>query len=417
MQTEVNKTLVVIGGGAAGFFCAINTASATPNLKVIIIEKNNKLLSKVRVSGGGRCNVTHSCFDMVELSKKYPRGEAFLKKAFHWFNTTDTINWFKQKGVELKTETDGRMFPESNTSQTIIDCLIQEANKHKIEILLSNDVAAITKTNQLFNIQFHHSAKIIVANYVCVACGGFPKISQFDWLANLGHTIQNPVPSLFTFNIPNNKIVKLMGLSVDKATVKIVGSKLQSSGALLITHWGLSGPAVLKLSAFAALYLANKNYNFEILVNWLNQYNEQSLKEEFWVLRQQLSSQKIHTKNPFGLPSRLWEYLLLEAEISENTRWADLLAKQQNNLIKNLTAQQFFVKGKTIFKEEFVTCGGIKLSEVDVNTMQSKKVENLFFAGEILDIDGITGGFNFQNAWTTGFIAAKGIVNNSLNAV
>ncbi len=413
MMVNKNNTLVVIGGGAAGFFCAVNAAKLNPSLKVIIIEKNNKLLSKVKVSGGGRCNVTHSCFNIVELSKKYPRGEQFLKKAFHWFSVSDTINWFKEKGVELKTETDGRMFPVSNTSQTIIDCLMQEANKYNIEILLSSDVSSIHKKEDLFEINFNNLTKIITANYVCVACGGFPKISQFDWLASLGHTIQNPVPSLFTFNIPNNNITALMGVSVDKATVKIVGTKLQSLGALLITHWGLSGPAILKLSAFAAIELANKNYSFEVLVNWLSEFNEQSLKEEVLFLRQQLATQKLYSKNPFGLPNRLWEYLLHISEINDTIKWADLPSKQQNLLIKNLTSQSFFVKGKTTFKEEFVTCGGINVNEVDVNTMQSKKTSNLFFAGEILNIDGITGGFNFQNAWTTGWIAAKAIASSN----
>ena len=412
-----SKTLVVIGGGAAGFFCAVNAARLHANLKVIIIEKNNKLLSKVKVSGGGRCNVTHNCFDIVELSKEYPRGEQFLKKAFHWFNAKDTIQWFSERGVELKTEADGRMFPVTNSSQTIIDCLMQEANKYQIEILLSCDVLAVETSHQLFQISLQNRAQKIDADFVCVACGGFPKLSQFDWLVNLGHTIQNPVPSLFTFNIPQNNITQLMGLSVEKAIIKIVGTKLQSQGALLITHWGLSGPAILKLSAFAARELAVKNYSFEILVNWLHQFNEQSLKEEFLLLRQQLSSQKIFSKNPFGLPNRLWEYLLNFSEVNENTRWADLPAKQQNAIIKNLTAQSFLIKGKTTFKEEFVTCGGIALNEVDVNTMQSKKIANVFFAGEVLDIDGITGGFNFQNAWTTGFIAAKSIAAKAVENV
>jgi predicted Rossmann fold flavoprotein len=409
MNSNKINTLVVVGGGAAGFFCAVNAARLNPNLKVIILEKNNKLLSKVKVSGGGRCNVTHSCFDIVELSKKYPRGEGFLKKAFHWFSVKDTIDWFGQRGVALKTEADGRMFSVTNSSQTIIDCLLHEAKKYKVEIILSSDVAAIDKQNDCFEIFFQNNTKQITANYVCIACGGFPKLTQFDWLINLGHSIENPVPSLFTFNIPNNIVTKLMGLSVEKATVKIVGSKLQSQGALLITHWGLSGPAILKLSAFAARELANKNYSFEVLVNWLHQFNEQSLKEEFFILRQQLASQNVFSKNPFGLPNRLWEHLLHVSAVNENTRWAALPSKQQNSIIKNLTAQSFLVNGKITFKEEFVTCGGIKLNEIDVNTMQSKKLSNLFFVGEILDIDGITGGFNFQNAWTTGWIAAKAI--------
>ncbi|MFY7964014.1 MAG: NAD(P)/FAD-dependent oxidoreductase [Chitinophagaceae bacterium] len=410
-----SKTLVVVGGGAAGFFCAINAAQMSPNLQVIIVEKNNKLLSKVKISGGGRCNVTHACFDIVELSKKYPRGEKFLKKAFHWFNTNSTIDWFANRGVQLKTEADGRMFPESNTSETIIDCLLNQANKLGVTIFTSVGVKDITKQNGKFEVILDNkNLKNLQADFVCIASGGFPKLEQFNWLQQLGHTIENPIPSLFTFNIPNNNITQLMGVSVEKATVKIVGSKLQSEGALLITHWGLSGPAVLKLSAFAARELANKNYSFEAVVNWLPNHNEQTLKEVFLEFRSSIASQKISGKNSFGLPYRLWDYLLQLCAIDKDLRWADLSSKKQNDLIKNLTSQLFKVSGKTTFKEEFVTCGGIKLTEVDVNTMQSKIADNIFFAGEVLDIDGITGGFNFQNAWTTGWIAAKAIAQKSL---
>jgi len=410
----VNKIekLVVIGGGAAGFFCAINAAANNQNLKVIIVEKNNKLLSKVKVSGGGRCNVTNACFDIVELSKKYPRGEKFLKKAFHWFNSKHTVEWFEQRGVALKTEPDGRMFPTTNTSQTIIDCLLKEADKNDVEILLSTDVKNVFYRDNRFEIQLNEG--LISADYVCVACGGFPKAEQFSWIEKLGHHIEKPLPSLFTFNIPNNDIVKLMGLSVENAQVKIGGTKWQMNGAILITHWGLSGPGILKLSAFAAKELASKNYHFDILINWLPKYNEQTLRAEFLSFRTTLSSQKIYSKNPFELPKRLWEYLLQISLINEELRWADLSNKKQNDFIKNLTSQNFKVSGKTTFKEEFVTCGGVQLNEVDVNTMQSKIIENLYFAGEVLDVDGVTGGFNFQNAWTTGFIAAKSIVQKSL---
>jgi predicted Rossmann fold flavoprotein len=415
MNNIESKNLAVIGGGAAGFFCAVNAARINPDLKVIIIEKNNKVLSKVKVSGGARCNVTHACFDIVELSKRYPRGEKFLKKAFHWFNAKDTVEWFEQRGVGLKTEPDGRMFPQTNTSQTIIDCLLREAHRYNVEILISTDVKEIKKIGNRFELVFQNTlTQSIMANYVGIACGGFPKIEQFSWLTQFGHTIENPVPSLFTFNIPNNKINELMGVSVDKATIKIVGSKLQSNGPMLITHWGLSGPAVLKLSAFAARDLANKNYSFEVLVNWLPSFNEQTFKEELMRMRNGFASQKIYTKNSFGLPNRLWEFLLKTSLIEDELRWADLPVKKQNDLVRNITVQSFLVKGKTTFKEEFVTCGGIKLAEVDVNTMQSKIVDDLFFAGEILDIDGITGGFNFQNAWTTGWIAAKAIAQKSL---
>jgi predicted Rossmann fold flavoprotein len=404
------KKLVVIGGGAAGFFCAVNAARLNPSLQVIILEKTGKLLSKVKVSGGGRCNVTHSCFSIAEMIKKYPRGEKFLKKAFHHFFTTDTISWFNGRGIELKTEADGRMFPASNTSQTIVDCMLDEAARYKVQIEMNTSVESLSYTNGKWNLQLS-SGGSIAADYVCIAAGGAPKSSQLEWLRKLGHSVEEPVPSLFTFNMPGNKITQLMGLSVENATVKIIGEKLQQSGPLLITHWGMSGPAVLKLSAYAARLLAEKNYEFSITVNWLTDYNEISLKDKFQLLRFDLASQKIVNRNPFFLPSRLWEYLLEQSDIKPDIRWADLPSKEQNKLIKNLCAQEFAVKGKTTFKEEFVTAGGIKLDEIDVNTMQSKLHPGLFFAGEVINVDGVTGGFNFQNAWTTGWIAAKAIAD------
>ncbi len=412
IAASTKQQLMVIGGGAAGFFCAINAARLNPELKVIILEKSGKLLSKVRISGGGRCNVTHACFDIPELVTKYPRGKNFVKKTLHWFNPVHTIQWFEKRGVALKTESDGRMFPATNTSQTIIDCLVSEANKYGVEILLNADVIKIEHSINGFNL---HTAtnKNFFTDYLCVSCGGFPKTSHFNWLTALGHTIQEPVPSLFTFNIPDNPITSLMGVSVEQAAVKIIGSKLQNEGPLLITHWGLSGPAVLKLSAFAARELAERKYDFSILVNWLPQYNEQTLKEKWLQLRNSLSAQKVSNKNPFGLPNRLWLHLLQIAGVHEEIRWAEITSKQQNQLINNLVAQSFAVKGKTTFKEEFVTAGGINLAEIDASTMESKIIRDLFFAGEIIDVDGITGGFNFQHAWTSGFIAANAIAQMS----
>ncbi|HSN61610.1 MAG TPA: NAD(P)/FAD-dependent oxidoreductase, partial [Ferruginibacter sp.] len=411
---QQKKLLVVIGGGAAGFFCAVNAARLHPHLKVILVEKSSKLLSRVKVSGGGRCNVTHACFSISDMINKYPRASAFLKKAFHHFFTTDTIEWFKQRGVTLKTEADGRMFPQSNTSQSIIDCLLAEADKYKVEIRMNADVKELAVGKELladgkgFTIKFADN-KIISADYICIASGGFPKSLQFEWLTKIGHSIQAPVPSLFTFNIPQNPITVLMGISVENATVKIAGTKLQQTGPMLITHWGLSGPAVLKLSAWGARELADKNYHFTIHVNWLPTFNENSLKDKIQQVRFDIASQKIINRNPFGIPSRLWEYFLQQCGIDANIRWADLPAKEQNKFIKILCAQELEVKGKTTFKEEFVTAGGIQLSEIDVNTLQSKIIPNLFFAGEVIDVDGVTGGFNFQNAWTTAWIAAKAI--------
>ncbi len=404
----MNKKLVVIGGGAAGFFCAIKAADCNPLMDVMIIEKTTKLLTKVKVSGGGRCNVTHSCFSIAEMVKNYPRGEHFLKKAFHQFFTPDTIEWFKEKKVDLKTEADGRMFPLTDSSQTIIDCLMKEVNKKGIKILMNREVKKLSVVSGQWLLEFAHEEEILT-DYVCVASGGYAKPSQFSWLKELGHAIEEPVPSLFTFNIPDDPIKALMGISVEKVIVKITGTKFIQQGPILITHWGLSGPAILKLSAFAARELHKANYDFAISVNWVPEYNEQTLREKFILLRNELASQKIVNRNPFFLPQRLWEYFLLQSLIKADIRWADLPAKQQNILIKILCAQEFHVKGKTTFKEEFVTAGGIKLIEIDANTMQSKIVPNLFFAGEVMDVDGITGGFNFQHAWTSGWIAGKSI--------
>ena len=404
----IKNRLVVVGGGAAGFFCAVNAARIYPSLEVRLVEKSSHLLSKVRISGGGRCNVTHACFSIAEMIKKYPRGASFLKKAFHHFFTTDTIAWFKERGVEIKTESDGRMFPSSNTSQTIIDCLMQEANRHGVSILMNREVKEITKKENGFHLLFSNIS-ILETDFLCIASGGYPKSTQFEWLQKIGHSIEAPVPSLFTFNMPGNPITALMGITVEKVQVKLVGSKLVEEGPLLITHWGMSGPAILKLSAWGARDLAAKNWQFGIVINWLPTYNEQTLKDKFQQVRFDIAAQKISNRNPFLLPQRLWDYLLQQSGVDENIRWADLPAKEQNKLIKNICAQEFSINGKTTFKEEFVTSGGISLDEVDHTSMQSKILPNLFFAGEVLNVDGVTGGFNFQNAWTTGWIAAKAI--------
>jgi predicted Rossmann fold flavoprotein len=404
----VSKQLIVIGGGAAGFFCAVNAARMDRSLKVTIIEKSNKLLSKVKVSGGGRCNVTHACFDIAEMSKRYPRGQHFVKKAFHQFFTTDTISWFEERGVKLKTEDDGRMFPITDSSQTIIECLLKEANKFGVEILMNKEVKSLSMINGEWTIKLSDS-RLLTSDYVCIASGGYPKSSMFDWLKVLGHAIEEPVPSLFTFNLPKHPITKLMGVSVEKAKVKIQNSKLEEEGPILITHWGLSGPAVLRLSAWGARELKIKNYELRININWLPDYNEETLRKKMQELRNTNASQKIINKNSFGLPSRLWEFFAEQSGIKNEWRWADLPLTEQYKFIKNLCSYECEVNGKTTFKEEFVTAGGIKLNEVDANTMMSKKVTNLFFAGEVLDVDGITGGFNFQHAWTSGFVAAKSI--------
>ena len=406
------KKLVVIGGGAAGFFCAVNAARMNPGLQVTILEKSTKLLSKVRVSGGGRCNVTHALFDIVEMSKRYPRGQNFVKKNFHQFFTTDTINWFEERGVRLKPEKDGRMFPVTDSSQTIIDCLMLEAKKFGVEIRMNAEVKGVAVDNPEFAINLSDNERLF-ASYLVLATGGYPKASMFDWLNNLGHTFSEPVPSLFTFNLPKHPVTGLMGVSVEKARVKIEGTKLTEEGPVLITHWGLSGPAILRLSAWGARELAAKSYDFSAHINWLPDYNEQSLKETFTQLRTTQSIKKIVNHNFGNLPARLWQFILQQSGVKEEGRLADLPVKTENILIKNLVDYVVAIKGKTTFKEEFVTSGGISLNEVDANTMMSRKNKNLFFAGEVLDVDGITGGFNFQHAWTSGWVAAKTIAQLS----
>ena len=397
-----------MGGGASGFFCAVNAATMNPDLKVVILEKTSKVLSKVKASGGGRCNVTHACYERSEMTERYPRGKSLLKKSFYQFFTKDTIEWFASKGIQLKEEKDGRMFPVSNTSQTIIDCLLQEATMHKVQVLLNRSVSRVEKLEDDFQIHTNHGESI-AANFVVIACGGFPKLESYDWIRNLGHTIIPPVPSLFTFNLPGHSIHELMGVSVPEARVKLLGGKLEASGPLLITHWGLSGPAILKLSAWAARQLAESQWNFKVLIQWDVNLKEDFVRGTMAEIRTSIASQKISTKCPFGLPSRLWMYLLSNAGISSEMRWADLPSKEQNLLIKHICSFEVEVKGKTTFKEEFVTAGGVSLSDIDPQTMMSKRVPHLFFTGEVMDVDGITGGYNFQNAWTSGWIAAKEI--------
>lgn len=404
----MNKRLIVVGGGAAGFFCAVNAARLNKNLQVCILEKTNKLLAKVSVSGGGRCNVTHALFDIAEMSKHYPRGQNFVKKTFHQFFTTDTINWFKERNVLLKAEKDGRMFPVTDSSQTIIDCLMHEAHRYGVEIKTNSEVKSMQYNEGKISLQLS-DLSVLISDFVCIACGGYPKLPMFQWLLNSGHTIGAPVPSLFTFNLPKHPIASLMGVSVEKTKVKIEGSKLVEEGPLLITHWGLSGPAILRLSAWGAKELRIKNYEFKVHINWLPQYNEQTLKEEFRNFRILHSTKKISNHNFGHLPNRLWQFLLEQSGIKEEMRFADLFSKAENNIVRNVVDYVAEVKGKTTFKEEFVTAGGINLAEVDANTMMSKKIPNLFFAGEILNVDGITGGFNFQHAWTSAWIAANNI--------
>lgn len=401
---EKQKHIIVIGGGASGFFAAINCAVHHPQATITILEKTNKLLSKVRVSGGGRCNVTHHCFENNVLVKNYPRGEKELQQVFAQFSVNDTIEWFKLRGVKLKVEADGRMFPESNSSESIINCFLQEAQKHNITIKLSEEVIDIEQEleNKLL---VKTNKQTYLADAVICAIGGHHQLKNYSCLQQSKHRIDELIPSLFTLNLPQSNIKELMGLSVKNATVKVNGTKFQFTGPLLITHWGLSGPAVLKLSAYAAEHFYKNNYHVGIAINWLGNVNEEELKT---LVELNLTSKALIANSPLcEIPKRLWEFLIQRAEIPLSKPWTELGKKQINKLAQVLTNDVYTMQGKTTFKEEFVTAGGINLKEVNFKTMESKLVPHLFFCGEVLNIDGITGGFNFQNAWSTAWIASK----------
>jgi len=406
--------IAIIGAGAAGCFAAANIPYSN-GTEVAIFEKTGKALQKVKVSGGGRCNVTHHCFDIPELLERYPRGKQLLRKSLYRFGPQQTIDWFEQRGVKLKAEDDGRMFPVTDNSQTIIDCIWQEMMAQKVQVYYHKSVASITppsaENNNKFIITFSDTS-VFAADKVLIATGGFPKTEQYNWLATLGHKIETPVPSLFTFNMPGNPITELMGVSVPEATVKIAGTKISQSGPLLITHWGMSGPAILKTSAFAARELADRNYNFTALINWLPGTDDNDLKEQINYLRRDQGKNFVMQKNPFALPKRLWEFIATRAGVTDQTRWGDLPGGVQNKLTEALLRDQYAVTGKTTFKEEFVTCGGIPVADIDPHTMESRKIPGLYFAGEIMAVDGITGGYNFQHAWSSGFTAAHALSAN-----
>jgi predicted Rossmann fold flavoprotein len=401
----MNKKVVIIGGGAAGFFAAITIAETNPNLEVIILEKGKNILQKVKISGGGRCNVTHACFDPKELCEFYPRGKKELLGPFHQFMTGDTMEWFEDRDVKLKIEVDNRVFPVSNSSQTIIDCLMNAANNAGVILKLSQNVESISKENNQYKIKT--SSDQFIADKLVIATGSSPKF--WELIAKLDHTIIPPVPSLFTFKINDKRIKEIPGVSVANATVKLVGSSFESIGPLLITHWGISGPAVLKLSAFGARFLAEKNYQYNVIINWLSRPFNKVL-DHLKALKKEHQKRQVILKPIFQeIPKRLWENLVLASEIKEEQRWADLSNKQLENLSNQLTGTTFNANGKTTFKEEFVTAGGIDLKEINFKRFESKLHKNLFFAGEVLNIDAVTGGFNFQNAWTGGYIAGKAI--------
>jgi len=406
MKQEID--LAILGGGAAGFFSAIVAAEKFPQLKIILFEKSQHLLSKVKISGGGRCNVTNQCLDNNLLAKNYPRGNKELLGAFHQFSVKDTIEWFKKNGVELLAEKDGRMFPKSNTSQTIVDCLLKKAEELNIKIITQAKID-VKKEGSYFELLFTNAESIYKTKNLIIACGGYPQKNSYDWLNFSGHKIIEPTPSLFTFNVKDKNLASLMGISVQKAKVKILGSKFEFTGPLLITHWGFSGPAVLKLSAFAAIWLKEKNYEYSVEINWLNEMEERNTFD--FVAEKNKHGKKKIVNFDTSFPERLWRYFLAKSEIDPESSIAEIPNKKLNKLSELLQHDVYSAIGKTTFKEEFVTAGGIDLKEINFKTMESKLCKGLFFAGEILNIDGITGGYNFQAAWTTGYICGTNCMN------
>ena len=395
----------VLGGGAAGFFGAIHGAEAYPQHEVILLEKANKLLAKVLVSGGGRCNVTHDCPDNGLLTQFYPRGNKELRSAFEKFSVKDTIAWYKKRGVILKTESDGRMFPITDNSETIANCLLDAAREAGVRIHSNLQQVRLYKNASGFTVKVKDEREFHF-DRILIATGGFPKLEGFNWLKDLGHDIVEPVPSLFTFNLKDHPLAALPGISVEKAEVKVMGTKLIQEGPLLITHWGLSGPAILRLSAWGARDLHEKNYKFDIMVNWLPNFKEESLRAAIDTYKEQNIKKQIQGQSPFReISARLWKWFCDASGIPDTLKWADISKKQLNVLVEKLLRSIFPVEGKSTFKEEFVTAGGVNLKDVDFKTMQSKKCPGMYFAGEVLNIDAVTGGFNFQAAWTTGYIA------------
>jgi len=398
--------VAVIGGGAAGFFAAIAAKENYPDAQVCIYEKTTKILSKVKVSGGGRCNVTNGVNSMSDLAKAYPRGGKKLKKAFKIFNNQDTMQWFENHGVPLKIEASNHVFPISDSSQSIIDCFLEIAERLGIAIYTKTSIEAIEVIDNqiLLKVKNGNNKRM---DKVIIATGGSAKKQGFDWLEALGHEIENPVPSLFTFNMPKEAVRELMGVAVKEALVTIQGTKLKQSAPLLITHWGMSGPAILKLSAFGARLLSDMQYRFTVQINWTNIQNVNVVMNDLEEVVNNNPQKLLQNVKPYGLPERLWLFLLAKAELSPQKKWQELGKKGLNKLMSILTFDVYEVNGKTTFKEEFVTCGGVSLESINFETMESRFLKNLYFAGEVLDVDGITGGYNFQAAWTTGFIAGK----------
>ena len=400
--------VAIIGGGAAGFFSAIAVKENYPGASVVIFEKSKKLLSKVKVSGGGRCNLTNGCTSIPKLCEAYPRGGKSMKKLFSVFSTNHAMQWFESRGVKLVVQDDGCVFPVSQNSQTIIDCFLNEARRLGIAIEAGRGIKSIVPIDDKLEISFLlEDTPPETFDKVIVSTGGSPKRDGLNWLEVLNHQLEEPVPSLFSFNMPNQNITQLMGIVIENTLVAIQGTKIKARGPLLVTHWGMSGPAILKLSSFGARVLHQMDYNFSVQINWVDEPNNEEVMGKLNEIVRENGQKQLANFRPYALPERLWSFLLGKTGLPETKKWNELGAKGLNKLVEVLTNDVYRVNGKSTFKEEFVTCGGISLQSVDLNSMQSKVVRNLYFAGEILDIDAITGGYNLQAAWTTGFIAGK----------
>ena len=407
-----SERIVIVGGGAAGFFAAIACGESRRGAEILLLEKTSQFLSKVKISGGGRCNVTHADFDAREFSRRFPRGERALISAFGKFQASDTVAWFESRSVKLKAEPDGRMFPTTDSSQTIIDCLLGEARKAGIKLETNCGVErAIKKSGGGFELELSNGEKL-TCDKLLLAIGGCRTPALGQLAVSLGHTLEPPVPSLFTFHVEIPWLRELAGVSVETSEVSVPGTKLRERGALLLTHWGLSGPAILRLSAWGAREMHERNYNFPLQINWLPHLTDEKLAVEFQARRKSQPAKLIVNFPIAPLPSRLWEQLVLAAGVERDTRWAALSGAAQHVLNQKLLRSEFPVTGKSLNKDEFVTCGGVRLNEINFKTMESKICPGLFFAGEVLDIDGITGGFNFQAAWTTGWIAGRALATS-----
>jgi predicted Rossmann fold flavoprotein len=414
MKSNINfdcvYDLAVIGGGASGYFAAINCAEANSQAKIVIIEKADHVLAKILVSGGGRCNLTHACFDPKALEKFYPRGGKAVRGAFYHFQPQDTMRWFEDHGIPLKTEADGRVFPQSDSSRTISECLIQEAEKHSVDLSLRSAVTAIIKCKNHFEIQLNNK-KHIDAKKVLIAAGGDKRMMEI--LKILGHRINEPVPSLFTFQIQDPYLEDLAGISLPNVSLKLIDTKLTETGPILLTHGGLSGPAVLNLSAWAARFLAEANYQAELEINWMAPLNQNQAYEQSLAIKRDFPDKLVSSRASYlNFPHRLWQRVTEMSGIPADQLWRDTNKKTLNRLATNLTQYRLKITGRSPFKSEYVTCGGVDLKEVDFKTMESRIVPGLYLSGEILDIDAITGGFNFQNAWTTGWLAAQAIASS-----